>query len=97
MSLSTPPLSKRGQSWTKCSHIGPKRPYDHAIDHALSTPGRSHQKPQFSAASDTLTTLTTPYIVNNRISGKEGGNSPVSERHRFSDRGVVTLGVVTSR
>jgi len=94
--LATPPLSKRGHSWPGVANLGPLRSYVHAFGHTKTTPGCGRHFPQFSAASATLSTPSTPYVGNNRESGKEGAYTPVSDRDRFQGRGVDTPGVDTA-
>ncbi len=93
MSLSTPPPIKRGQLWTRRGQSRPHRTNVHAAVHAVTTPRCGQENWQISAASDPLSTLSTPYVVNNEVEWGMGVNAPVFSRDRFSPEGVDTLGV----
>jgi hypothetical protein len=95
MSLTTPPSLKRRHSGTIRRHIRPLRSVGYTVVYALTTPGRRHHFWQFSAGSDPLSTLSTPYIMNNNIEGKMGVLAPVYSRHQVQGGGVDTQGVDT--
>jgi hypothetical protein len=93
MRLSTPPFRKCGHLVASCSHTGQHRTDVHTPDYTKTTPGCGHQKSLIFAAFTPLTTLTTPYFINNRMKWKIGMAGGVSERRPIWDEGVDTQGV----
>lgn len=95
MRLSTPPFLMRGQFAYSVDTSRPKRSFVHADVHALTTPRCGHRFSQFSAASTTLSTLSTPYNDKKEVGYKTGVNGGSESRDRFSTKGVDSLSVDT--
>lgn len=93
MSVATPPRFSRGQSTPSVDTNGRIGRNVHAAVHAFSTPRCVQQKPQFSEAFTTLSTVSTPYIYNYYIEGKLGALGRFQSRLPISTRGVDTSSV----